>query len=74
MGSIFSGTQKNGELEDSSKNYLDYPYAWRYTQPKNYDYYFTDKRDFKISRKHYPEYTRGYIYGYWYNGEETVTL
>ena len=31
---------------------------------KNFSYY-TGKRYFKISRKLYPQYTRGYIYGYY---------
>jgi hypothetical protein len=67
MGSYLSGIQKH-KLEDFSKNYLDYPNAWRYTEPKNYDYYFSDKRDFRVSRQHYPQFTRGYFYGYWYDG------
>ena len=31
---------------------------------KNKDYY-TGDRYFKISRKYYPDYTRGYFYGYY---------
>lgn len=47
-------------------NALEYPYGvWSYEKPKNFDYFFTNKRCFRISRKHYPEYTRGYFYGYY---------
>jgi hypothetical protein len=43
-----------------------FPYgAWHYEKPKNFNYYFTDKRCFRVSRKHYPQYTRGTIYGYY---------
>ena len=35
---------------------------------KNFDYY-TGNRFFKISRKNYRDYSRGYIYGYYYNGD-----
>ena len=38
--------------------------AWDYHNPKNFDYY-TGERFFKISRRFYPQYTRGYIYGYY---------
>ena len=31
---------------------------------KNKEYY-TGERYFKVSRKHYPQYTRGYIYSYY---------
>lgn len=60
-------------LEDSS--YYSFPYnsqlklsAWSGHNSKNFDYY-NGNRFCKISRRHYPEYTRGYIYGYWYAPE-----
>ena len=47
-------------------NALEYPYGvWTYEKPKNFDYYFTNKKCFRISRKHYPQYERGQIYGYY---------
>ena len=58
-------------LEDSS--YYHFPYnkelelsAWFGHNAKNFDYY-NGNRFFKISRRHYPEYTAGKIWGYWYN-------
>ena len=49
-----------------SLNALDFPYGlWSYEKPKNFDFYFTNKRCIKISRKLYPQYKRGYLYGYW---------
>tara|TARA_Y100001963_G_scaffold103375_1_gene142276 strand:+ start:1104 stop:1355 length:252 start_codon:yes stop_codon:yes gene_type:complete len=38
--------------------------AWDYHNPKNFDYY-SGERFCKISRSLYPQYTRGYIYGYY---------
>jgi len=38
--------------------------AWDTYYPKNKDYY-SGERFFKVSRKHYPQYERGYIYGYY---------
>jgi hypothetical protein len=38
-------------------------HAWENTKPKNFDYYF-NRPTTKISRKYYPEYERGLIYGY----------
>ena len=52
--------------------YMNFPYsnkhklsAWEtYDRPKNFDYYFTDKRFTKISRGLYAnDYESGYIYG-----------
>jgi len=52
--------------------YMNFPYsnkhklsAWEtYDRPKNFDYYFTDKRFTKISRGLYTnDYESGYIYG-----------
>ena len=34
-------------------------------KPKNFNYYFNNQRSFRVSRRHYPQYTRGYFYGYW---------
>ena len=61
-------------LEDSSYYYFPYNKdlelsAWFGYNAKNFDYY-NGNRFFKISRRHYPEYTRGYVYGYWYNGDQ----
>jgi len=61
-------------LEDSS--YYSFPYnsqlklsAWSGHNAKNFDYY-NGNRFCKISRRHYPEYTRGILFGYWYSGEQ----
>ena len=35
---------------------------------KNKEYY-EGKRFFKVSRRHYREYTRGFIYGYYHDDE-----
>ena len=52
--------------------YVNYPYsnkhklsAWEvYDKPKNFDYYFTDKRFTKISRGLYSnDYEKGWLYG-----------
>lgn len=52
--------------------YMNYPYsnkhklsAWEtYDHPKNFDYYFTDKRFTKISRGLYAnDYEKGWLYG-----------
>ena len=34
-----------------------------YEPPKNYDYWFGKKRNFRISRGFYPYYTDGYLWG-----------
>ena len=63
-------------LEDSS--YYHFPYvkelklsAWYGYNAKNFDYY-NGNRFCKISRRHYPEYTPGKIWGYWYAPIETI--
>lgn len=63
-------------LEDSS--YYSFPYnsqlklsAWSGHNAKNFDYY-NGNRFCKISRRHYPEYTRGIVWGYWYAPIETI--
>lgn len=38
--------------------------AWNTYAPKNKKYY-SGERFFKVSRNLYPQYTRGYIYGYY---------
>jgi hypothetical protein len=52
--------------------YMNFPYsnkhklsAWEtYDKPKNFDYYFTDKRFTKISRGLYVnDYDKGYLFG-----------
>ena len=52
--------------------YMNFPYsnkhklsAWEtYDKPKNFDYYFTDKRFTKISRGLYTnDYDKGYLFG-----------
>ena len=52
--------------------YVNYPYsnkhklsAWEvYDKPKNFDYYFTDKRFTKISRGLYVnDFDKGYLFG-----------
>lgn len=59
-------------LEDSS--YYSFPYnsqlelsGWTGHNAKNFDYY-NGNRFCKISRRHYSDYTRGYLWGYWYEG------
>ncbi len=60
------GNYPSLELLEYQGNLLDYPYAWTKTKPKNYDYYFSNKRCTKISRKLYQrDYDRGYLYGYY---------
>jgi hypothetical protein len=64
-----------GILEDSS--YYQFPYNKElnldvlngYKMTKNYDYY-SGKRNFKVSRGLYSSYTRGWIYGYYYNFDD----
>lgn len=68
-----------GILEDSS--YYQFPYnkelglsVWNgYKMNKNYDYY-TGKRNFKVSRGLYTSYTRGWIYGYYYNPDDVYSF
>ena len=38
--------------------------AWDTYKAKNAEYY-TGERYFQVSRSLYPQYTRGYIFGYW---------
>jgi hypothetical protein len=74
MGSWFS--KEDLILEESSSQRLPYDRLlkmseWDYVPAKNFDYY-AGKRFTKISRRFYPEYTRGYLYGYWYEGKDIV--
>jgi hypothetical protein len=75
MGAYLS--KEDLELIDSS--YYNFPYnkdlkmsCWEKYNAKNFNYY-NGKRFFKISRKHYSCYTRGLIYGYYYNGDGYVS-
>lgn len=75
MGAYISKEDLN-ILEDSS--YYHFPYskelelsAWFGYNAKNFDYY-NGNRFCKISRRHYPEYTPGKIWGYWYNPLEII--
>ena len=68
---------KELELIDSSIYHFPYnkdlQLSCRQTyNAKNFDYY-NGNRFFKISRKNYREYSRGYIYGYYYNGDGYVS-
>ena len=61
------------ELIDSSIYHFPYNKdlklsCWESYNSKNFAYYSGD-RFFKISRKNYREYSRGYIYGFYYNGD-----
>ena len=67
MGNFLVKHEK--ELENY---YMNFPYsnkhklsAWEtYDRPKNFDYYFTDKRFTKISRGLYVnDYDKGFLYG-----------
>ena len=61
-------------FEDYQGNFLVYPHAWVRTKPKNFDYYFTNKRFTKISRRLYKnDYDKGYLYGY-YDKENPLDL
>ena len=70
-------TKEDIELIDSSSYFFPYSKelklsCWGSYNSKNFDYY-NGKRFFKISRRHYRDYQRGYIYGYYYNGEGYVS-
>jgi len=61
-------------LEETS--YYHFPFSkelksnyWDTYNAKNWEYY-SGKRFFKVSRKNYRDYTRGYIWGYYYKGKE----
>lgn len=64
-------------VEEAKKVFLGYSpndtndnYNTRYSPPKNYKFYFSQERCFKVSRKFYPQYTRGYLFGYYENDTE----
>jgi len=42
----------------------------RYEPPKNFKFYFSKERYFRVSRQHYPQYKRGYIFGYYEEQEK----
>jgi len=73
------GAYNSREMIESS--YYNFPYnndlklsAWEGHCAKNYGYY-SGERFCKISRKYYPaSFTRGYIWGYWYNPEPIEEL
>lgn len=70
----YPSLQNYNSFEDYQGNFLDEPHAWVRTKPKNYDYYFTNKRCCKISRRLYRnDYERGYLYGY-YEKENPLDL
>ena len=65
------------ELIDSSIYHFPYNKdlqlsCWETYNAKNWSYY-SGERFFKISRKNYRDYSRGYIYGYYYNGDGYVS-
>jgi len=75
MGNYLS--REDQELIDSS--IYHFPYSkdlklscWSTYNSKNFDYY-NGKRFFKISRKNYRDYSRGYVFGYYYNGDGYVS-
>jgi len=74
MGNYF--TKEELYLIDSSYYHMPRPKdlqlsRWSSYNAKNFDYY-NGKRFFKISRKNYRDYQRGYVYGYYYNGDGYV--
>ena len=71
---ILMGNSPSLSFEDYQGNFLDEPHAWVRTKPKNWEYYFTNKRCTKISRRLYKnDYERGYLYGY-YEKENPLDL
>ena len=75
MGNYF--TKEELDLIDSSYYYMPYSKelqlsCWSSYNAKNYDYY-NGKRFFKVSRKYYSDYSRGIIFGYYYNGDGYVS-
>ena len=65
-------------VEEAKKVFLGYSpndtndnYNTRFSPPKNFEFYFSKERCFRVSRKHYPQYTRGYLFGY-YEEEEKL--
>ena len=65
------------ELIDSSIYFMPYNKdlklsCWESYNAKNFEYYSGD-RFFKISRKNYRDYSRGIIWGYYYNGDGYVS-
>lgn len=67
--STFTDATEGKRIEAGQLHNFDYNEklklsAWDTHPPKNNEYYSGD-RFFKVSRKHYPQYTRGYLYGYY---------
>lgn len=71
---IVMGNYNQKVVISSVPNLMDAPNAWKSSEAKNADYYFSKQRFTKISRKHYPEYTSGYIYGYYYQPDYQTKL
>jgi hypothetical protein len=67
MGNIF--TKPEAVLLDWNSERIGYSKRANTTdwcfqdKPKNFDYWFSEKRFTKISRSFYPQYKDGYIYG-----------
>ena len=75
MGNYF--TKEELDLIDSSVYHMPYSKdlqisCWEKYNAKNFDYY-NGKRFFKISRKNYRDYQVGFVFGYYYNGENYVS-
>jgi len=67
--STFTDATESKRIEEGTPHTFEYNAdlklsAWDTYLPKNKKYYSGD-RFFKVSRKHYPQYERGYIYGYY---------
>jgi hypothetical protein len=75
MGNYF--TKEELDIIDSSVYHMPYSKdlqisCWEKYNSKNWKYY-SGERFFKISRKNYRDYQRGYCYGYYYNGDSYVS-
>ena len=45
---------------------------WDVLEDKNYEYWFGEGRFTKISRRLYKEYTKGWVYGYYYENAKFI--
>ena len=75
MGNYLS--REDLELIDSSIYHCPYSKdlqlsCWECYNSKNFDYY-NGKRFFKISRRYYSDYSKGFWYGYYYNGNGYIS-
>jgi len=67
MGQYISKHKEELIVEDYEKRLQPFPLCWRDIGTKNSEYYKGD-RYFVISRQFYPHlYTKGYLYGRYYN-------